>query len=175
MDGEHVNINPTYSSEIGAQRAAPKSVAAIEAEREQLVTMLNGESFESEFPRVEYYQPSSLLLPPSGTPDHTEPWDFARYKQVVLEDGPLDKCMVRACIIDPDGLLYFFRNNGRGEIEQAVYRVALVEKERTAEEVKAGKAREWDWVGQYVGKRRVITRMVSGVMKGPSPQQAASL
>lgn len=98
--------------------------------------------------------------------DEAEPWRFSDKKEIVLKGGPCADAVLDAFATDADGLIYFFRNNGLGRIEQAVYRVVLEEVERTEEERKAGKVVEWKWVGEYVGKRYMPQPMVNGVRKG---------
>lgn len=95
-----------------------------------------------------------------------EPWRFSDNKEIVLKGGPCVGAVLDAFATDADGLIYFFRNNGLGRIEQAVYRVVLEEVERTEEERKAGEVVEWKWVGEYVGKRYMPQPMVNGVRKG---------
>jgi hypothetical protein len=110
--------------------------------------------------------------------------EFTRVKAVRFDGGPFDG-IVRAfnsfeLMTNESGLLYFPREV-RGEIEQCVYRIVLKEREKpllaaeaSDEEKAAHRAlpREWDWVGDYVGKRKCPVPMVNGIRK-VSPQAGA--
>jgi hypothetical protein len=124
------------------------------------------------------YGESRLHIPRKLSPADQESIDFHQPKTIHLKGGPLDGGYDDYLTTDSDGHLYFFRNN-HGEIEQCVYRIVLKEKEReklsdaaTDDERAAyrkkwaGVEPEWDWVGEYVGKRRVIKREVNGIRKG---------
>lgn len=99
-------------------------------------------------------------------PREDEPWKFGECKSIVFKGGPLDGLVYSAATTDADGLIYFFRNSGTGRIEQAVYRVTLEEISRTDEERRAGKIQEFNWIGEYVGKRYMPVPMVNGIRKG---------
>lgn len=123
----------------------------------------------------EFYPPKRPKMSTPGSPLATletirdegkEPWKFYEHKEIRLKGGPMDYALVSAIACDADGLLYFFRNDGSGKIEQAVYRIELEEVERTEDERRAGKIQEWNWVGTYVGRRYLLKPMVNGIRKG---------
>jgi hypothetical protein len=107
--------------------------------------------------------------------DSDETEQFLNRKLVRFKGGPLDGMFDSEIVYsDENGLLYFFREV-RGEIEQCVYRIVLKEREKpllaaeaSDEEKAAHRAlpREWDWVGDYVGKRKCPVPMVNGIRKG---------
>ncbi len=118
------------------------------------------------------YGASRLTEAPAKSPEFRE---FYASKSVHLKGGPLDGVAYGVgATADPDCLLYFFREV-RGEIEQAVYRIVLVEREKaplgedaTDEERKAWRElpKVFDWVGEWVGKRKCLTVQVNGIRKG---------
>lgn len=92
---------------------------------------------------------------------------FIHFKTIRLAGGPADGYECDCSHMPSDGLICFFAGNGSGGVEQAVYRIILKEIERTEEEKKAGKAVAYEWIGDYMGKRRYIAPlMVNGIRKG---------
>ncbi len=109
--------------------------------------------------------------------------EFTRVREITFKDGPFDKIIrpfnAFELMSSESGLLYFFREF-HGEIEQCIYRIILKERKKpelkpdaSDEERAAHRAipTEYDWIGEYVGKRRCPVPTVNGIRK-VSPQTA---
>ena len=92
--------------------------------------------------------------------------NFTSAKIVRFRGGPADEMTQELQAMPADRLVCFF-GHSEGSPQQAVYRLALREIERTEEEKKANTPATYEWVAEYVGQRRYLPPLqVNGVRKG---------
>ncbi len=94
------------------------------------------------------------------------PDPYREFKSLRFIGGPADGSFGQYLEMPADGVICFFTDNGKGGVEQAVYRIILKEIERTDDEKKYGVPQAWEWIGDFMGKRRYIApQVVNGIRR----------
>jgi hypothetical protein len=94
---------------------------------------------------------------------------FLAPKHIRYDKGPADGLTRSLDKMPPDGIITFFAESSPGNIEQAVYKLTLKANEQTPEEKESHAPLKYEWVAEYVGKRRYrapLQGMISGIRKG---------